>query len=415
MRKFTVWLILPIFVISAFAIFIVPLMQKDAGYVLIAVGGKVIEMRFWFALLALALLIIGAIVSYKFIKGSWKLSKKTLFWHRERAEYLLWQRQERAMVALWEGNVREAHRNFKKIAGSRTHKKDTLSLINAANTASDLGSYNEAETYLQKAEASDDDARFTVSLLLSRARFYQSQGKRDDALKAGLQALSMKPLHTGVLALLKNLYAEGKDWQALEALLPRIKKANLLEDRSYAELEFEVYAALLAEQQTTQAIENWWQQLPKYLRRDSRMEALYLKSLLDQGEHEKVAPILRKRLKSHFSHALIHLFAITQESDSASQLQYAERWLDKEANDAALHLALGRIAQRAELWGKAKSYFEKSLELEPTPEAFAELGRLLAHLGEHKQSNAIFQKGLLHTASSAQQNAFQQLPSPQRQ
>lgn len=412
MRKFSVWLILPIFIISAFAVFIVPLMQKDAGYVLIAVGGKVIEMRFWFALLALGLIIAAVIISYKLIKGSWKLSKKTLFWHRERAELLLWQRQERAMAALWEGNVREAHRNFKKIASSRTHKKDPLSLINAANTASDLGIYNEAESYLQKAEA-ESDSRFTVSVLLSRARFYQNQGKRAEALKVALQALAIKPLHTGVLALLKNLYIDAQDWQALEALLPRIKKASLLDERAYPQLEFEVYAALLAQQKDSQAIENWWQQLPKHLRRDNDMEALYLKSLLDQGEHDKVAPILRKRLKSHFSHALIHLFAITQESDSASQLQYAERWLDKEANDAALHLALGRIAQRAELWGKAKSYFEKSLELEPTPEAFAELGRLLAHLGEHKQSNAIFQKGLLHTASSAQQNAVQQLPSPQ--
>lgn len=412
MRKFSVWLILPIFIISAFAVFIVPLMQKDAGYVLIAVGGKVIEMRFWFALLALGLIIAAVIISYKLIKGSWKLSKKTLFWHRERAELLLWQRQERAMAALWEGNVREAHRNFKKIASSRTHKKDPLSLINAANTASDLGIYNEAESYLQKAEA-ESDSRFTVSVLLSRARFYQNQGKRAEALKVALQALAIKPLHTGVLALLKNLYIDAQDWQALEALLPRIKKASLLDERAYTQLEFEVYAALLAQQKDSQAIENWWQQLPKHLRRDNDMEALYLKSLLDQGEHDKVAPILRKRLKSHFSHALIHLFAITQESDSASQLQYAERWLDKEANDAALHLALGRIAQRAELWGKAKSYFEKSLELEPTPEAFAELGRLLAHLGEHKQSNAIFQKGLLHTASSAQQNAVQQLPSPQ--
>ena len=122
MRKFIVWLILPIFVISAFAIFIVPLMQKDAGYVLIAVGGKVIEMRFWFALLALFLILVAVVISYKFIKGSWKISKKTLFWHRDRAELLLWQRQERAMTTLWEGNVREAHRNFKKIASSRTHK-----------------------------------------------------------------------------------------------------------------------------------------------------------------------------------------------------------------------------------------------------------------------------------------------------
>jgi HemY protein len=53
---------------------------------------------------------------------------------------------------------------------------------------------------------------------------------------------------------------------------------------------------------------------------------------------------------------------------------------------------------RNQLWGKARDYFESSLKIQGSPEAFAEMARLLAHLGEHKRSTEYYQQGLLLTA-----------------
>jgi len=45
---------------------------------------------------------------------------------------------------------------------------------------------------------------------------------------------------------------------------------------------------------------------------------------------------------------------------------------------------LGRLAMRNELWGKAREYFDTSIEVAPQAEAHGELARLLKCLGEEQ-------------------------------
>jgi HemY protein len=47
-----------------------------------------------------------------------------------------------------------------------------------------------------------------------------------------------------------------------------------------------------------------------------------------------------------------------------------------------------------ELWGKARSYLESSLALDPSPETYALYGELLEALGESDQAALAFRSGL---------------------
>ena len=105
MSKFLGWVFFPFIIISLFATFLIPMMQADPGYVLIAVGGKVIEMRFWMAILVLLIALFGVWVSKALLVGSLRLAISTFNWWPAKAQALLWQRQERALAALWEGNT----------------------------------------------------------------------------------------------------------------------------------------------------------------------------------------------------------------------------------------------------------------------------------------------------------------------
>jgi HemY protein len=58
------------------------------------------------------------------------------------------------------------------------------------------------------------------------------------------------------------------------------------------------------------------------------------------------------------------------------QIDRAERWLREHRKDGALLLALGRLCARQQLWGKAQSYFEASVAVEPTYSAHLELAQL---------------------------------------
>ena len=399
MSKFLGWVFFPFIIISLFATFLIPMMQADPGYVLIAVGGKVIEMRFWMAILVLLIALFGVWVSKALLVGSLRLAISTFNWWPAKAQALLWQRQERALAALWEGNTKEAHRNFVKILKTKAQKNNILSLINAANTATDLNLFDEANTYLLHAEQQQNKSYGAV-VMLSRARYFQKQAQPQKALALANVALCRYPLHSGVLQLLLDLHRNKANWQALLALLPHFKKAKLLDDTAFTHLEQAVYQGLLAETSDAKILENRWQTTPKNLRKDITTTAFYIKQLIQLGCNAEAEALLRKLLKTHYTDELMHLFAQTPSPNTAAQLQYAERWLPEQPQNAELFLALGRIAQRGELWGKAKNYFEKSLALQPTTAAYAELARLLANLGEHQRSNALFQQGLLYTAET---------------
>jgi HemY protein len=56
-------------------------------------------------------------------------------------------------------------------------------------------------------------------------------------------------------------------------------------------------------------------------------------------------------------------------------------------NDALLLRALGTLCVRAQLWGKAETYFEASLGLDDTYETRVALGELYARLGRTDVAN----------------------------
>jgi HemY protein len=68
--------------------------------------------------------------------------------------------------------------------------------------------------------------------------------------------------------------------------------------------------------------------------------------------------------------------------------------LAKHPRDAELLLALGRIALRNRLWGKARDYLESSLRLAARPDTCAELARLCEHLGETQQARALLARAV---------------------
>ena len=62
------------------------------------------------------------------------------------------------------------------------------------------------------------------------------------------------------------------------------------------------------------------------------------------------------------------------------------------ARDPALLLALGKLCMRQGLWGKAQSYIEASLALEPTHDGHMTLAALMEQIGKPQEAVAHFRK-----------------------
>ena len=70
------------------------------------------------------------------------------------------------------------------------------------------------------------------------------------------------------------------------------------------------------------------------------------------------------------------------------------KWLQVYPDDPLLHLTLGRLCAREELWGKARHHMIRSLEIEPLVAGYDSLGQLLERKGELEIAMACFRNAL---------------------
>ena len=110
------------------------------------------------------------------------------------------------------------------------------------------------------------------------------------------------------------------------------------------------------------------------------------------GAGEKAETVLRENLKQSYCAQLIRLYGKVLGADLKKQLLFAQSLLNKHSNDPELFLALGRLAARNELWGKAREYFENSLRIHKTVDGYNELGHLLVHLDDFETSATLFSR-----------------------
>lgn len=380
------------------------LLQYDSGYLLIVVAGKTIEMRLAFAVLSILVFILLLRWGWHLLRGTlgifgqgWRavVGRKAL-----RTEL----RTQRGLLSYIEGDWQGAQRDLLKAA--RKLPQPLVHYLAAAHSARELGQHDKAAELLSRAEQVGSGNKRVV--LLSQARLLLQRHQYDACLAKLHQAKTLAPHHPVVLELLQQVYVARGDWLSLEQLLPELRRSKALPDSAIAALEQRMYLGLLQEASkqvrdqgsdpaALAELQQVWQRLPKAARLQPEYAAIYGRLLILAQEHTQAEILLRNALKEHWSAPLVELYGVAAPADRQAQLHYAQRWLQDHPEDAELQLALGRICLRNELWGQARDHFQQSLQLRPTPAAYAELGCLFAHLGEHNHSNEHFRQGLLLT------------------
>jgi uncharacterized protein HemY len=151
----------------------------------------------------------------------------------------------------------------------------------------------------------------------------------------------------------------------------------------------------LIKQNQESEVSKFVKKLPKKIARDPDIIITYSQYLLDNHQDKKAEALLRHYLKKQFDEHVITVYGLIKQDKA--QLAFAESLLKKNPHSAALYLCLGRISQSKHLWGKARIYFEKSIELAPTSAAYSQLGLLLEELDQLPDAYKIYKTGLIRS------------------
>lgn len=360
--------------------------QLDPGYVLISYENTSIETSLWFGVAVLLVLFMLVYFTLWLVGKLLGTGEALKSWSSGISHRRSISKTAQGLIALQEGEWVKAQKKLTQAA--KNSELPVFNYLSAARAASENNDEATAEALFAKARELAPKTELGISL--TKAELLIQKGDYEKALVALLPLQKTHTKHKRVNMLLYYVYLKLEDWQALSKLLPVLRKLKIpltgldkLEEK--AVLQAISQAANQANVSTHDRAINLrdiWGQTPVKLRRNEAVTIAYTQALNKIDKPDWAAPALADAIKTEWSESLVEQYGLVQSSDSKRQLLIAEKWLKVRPESPALLLALGRLSLRNKLWGKAKEYFLGAVRVKPSTDAYAELGRLLEHMGE---------------------------------
>ncbi len=370
----------------------------NAGYVIIGIHQWVLETSLYVMAVAVA---IGFVLFYVLIRLLARALSlpKTL---KKRGSEQRSRRSQEALIAglleTTEGNWEKAERNLiRHAADSGT---PLINYLTAARAAHSRGAHEQRDEYLKMAHESTPKAELAVAI--TRAELQLSTRQFDEALESLTHLNRIAPSHAAVLRLTHQIYAQMEDWEALHRLIPALHKNKVLMEVEIRRLETETYTALLkrrAEARDPVVLRELWAHIPQHIRELPSIESLYCAAMIEAKAGVEVEEILRLALGRDWNETLLVLYGCIQMADTEGQLHHAENWLNIHPRDAVLLRVLGKLALRIKQREKARDYLQRSLDAEPSVEAYQLMGDLLFARKDYSEASNYYRKGLIFASS----------------
>jgi HemY protein len=376
-----------IIALFALAVGLVVAARYSAGYVLLVLPPYRAEISFN---LLLILLFAGFLAGYflvRVVSGTVTLPARV-------REYRVARRRERAKATLLEalqeffaGRYARAEKTAAGLIAIGEHAG--LSAILAARAAHELRAFERRDAYLAQAAAvkeEDDTARIVTEaeLLLEQRRFQEAL----DVLK------SLPRKHTAALRLELRAQQYAKNWDQVLVLIEQLEKRGVFDAEQAAQLRhYALVEDLKRKALDTHALEEAWQKIPAADRRDNKIAATAARCFIALGGCAQARQIIEASLEENWDSGLAGLYAECPGA-TVRQIERAEEWLRRHSDDPALLLALGSLCAQQELWGKAQSYLEASLSIEPSCSAHLALARLHERMGNSEAARKHYRQSL---------------------
>jgi len=355
-------------------------LAADPGYVLIRIRGWRIEAT----VVGVVLLLIAAWIV---VALAWWLLRWPFGALSRRHRHISRKRLFDGMVALVEGRHAEAGRALERAAQYAPLRAPAL--LAAAEAAHRRGEPARAlETLDEAGQYAPQAAR------MLRARILRREGRWDEALALLLPEADANRLPpSGWHELALSALAAGQPQRARAALEP-LRKSNTLGARGFAALEARVLAASLESANDLETLLGLWNGLSRQQRAPDVLAAFAIRSAQLNAPLAAMDEI-EGALRRDWSPRLVTLYGELAGDDAAARLRTAESWLTAHPNDAALLVALGRLALRTQQPQRAREYLRRAVGLQSgLGDGWEALGEAHSALGEQAEATRCYANAL---------------------
>ena len=383
---------------------------ENPGYVLISRAPWSVEMTLT---VFIPLMVAGFFLFYLMlfmIVRLWRIPRDVGRWRskkqaREAREALI-----QGLTNLAEGNWVEAEAQL--LAGMRHGDTPLLNYLGAAMACEGQGNREKRDEYL--ALAHKNAPQHELAIGMTQAYLQHQAHQLEQSLAALNELRAEAPKHRQVLKLLAQVHLELRDWTGLINLIPDLRQSYAMTAKEIDELELQAHRELLKlsiPSGRPGVLEKAWGAVPKPLRRDPSLIAIYARQLIQQNEMAQAESVLRAAIEDDWDSVLVELYGQAPGSNPADQQETAEGWLTLHRNDPNLLLTLARLALRNNEESKARGYYETCLTQHGPVDAYRELGNLLEKLGDKDKALNTYRRGLEMYASEVRASPVRGLGS----
>jgi HemY protein len=295
-----------------------------------------------------------------------------------------------ALKAFFEGRYAAAEKAA--VRAMELGEKSGLNPIVAARAAHELREFDRRDAYL--ADAGSKTVGESTMRLMAKTEFMLDQKQPQSALNS-LKELSDSGMHKHIGALSLELKAQqqARNWDAVLDVTTQMEKRNAIDKVIAVQLRQQAWLEKLHSQATDAAsLRALWKAIPAEFKHRSKIAAAAAEAFGKLGDCQSAQHLLAESLNAKWDSELVALYGECNNEKNSAQIEQAERWLKQHSDDAGLLLALGKLCMHQDLWGKAQSYLDASLSLQPSHAAYAALGQLAEKLGKTEEALAYFQQ-----------------------
>ncbi|PTN09140.1 heme biosynthesis HemY N-terminal domain-containing protein [Nitrosomonas aestuarii] len=299
------------------------------------------------------------------------------------------------LKAFFEGDYDKAKKSATK--GFKLAKTPLIKTINsvvATRSAHYVADTFTRDALLAKTEQEVQDER--ALRLVTKAELLLSAGRPQEALEALQDLYSTGGLQpTAVLRLELEAQKQVKNWDAVLEIADVLRRRHPLSRDNFEKIRHEAHLQNFKIKATNlKSLSKYWHSLSEHEQGNSRLAAAATRAYISLGDCATAHKIVERNVQTDWDSELILLYAECLNYHVSRQIECAEVWLKAQPNNADLLLMLGKLCAHCELWGKAQSYLEASVSVEPSATAHFSLAQLNEKLGKHELAMDHYNKAL---------------------